>query len=302
MKQLLFYVLPILAFISSVFDADAGKVRSFNGVKTQYHFSDIRGVVNRSDINVEYFNSDREEVTLHISAEIADQVDVTFDDGIVYVRSYGTLSLTDEVNAVLIVKSPDIETLTVAGKGNILMFDPVTVYNSTSLIVSGTGTMDVKSIHADDLHVMLDGEGQVQIEFLRANRLNCVSTSAGDVLIDDFEGRSVDVRNSGSGDVDFEEMVCETLQAEVTGSGDILCGEGEAVSVNLDGRGSGAIRAASIQAQTVNASATGSSMIFCRADKKVNISTSQRGRVRYCGDAEVYIQPGSDARAFNPTD
>ena len=96
----------------------------------------------------------------------------------------------------------------------------VTVPELTATRVSGAGDMLVRNISGDSIEMTVSGAGSITADGHVQNLRTRVS-GAGDANLRDLVAHTADVRISGAGDATV--FALETLHAKVSGAGDIVC-------------------------------------------------------------------------------
>jgi len=134
------------------------------------------------------------------------------------------------------VTMPEIEELNVSGSGNIIAEKSIRA-EELGLAVSGSGNIKMDNLNAESIECRISGSGSLELDG-SAEECGLTISGSGKYRGEGFRLKTMDVSISGSGTC--RTMVEEDLEARVSGSGDIYYSG----SPNVDARvsGSGKIR------------------------------------------------------------
>jgi len=229
-------------------------------------FTDIRDVIPFYDLssslpcNVYYIQADKQEVRVESTREFADKVITTVEDGTLKLKledgRYPKLILR------VVISSPDIESITVSGSGNLIHEGVLHASKDLRLKVSGSGDILAGDIGSKGLKAHVSGSGSI---------------SATGIACDDFDG-SV----SGSGSLRIGTVSCDGFEATTSGSGHVdietLTAKGDA-SVRISGSGRIRLHEVTVDGD-MNLKTTGSGSIFVNGRcRDVTASTSGSGSI-----------------------
>lgn len=106
-----------------------------------------------------------------------------------------------------------------------------------SVLVEGSGDVEVDFTGADDVSVAIEGSGDIEGTGIDAASVIASVEGSGDIrLVGSTE--SVDARIDGSGDIDLDELESQDARAEINGVGDIRVRATSTVSAEVNGAGS----------------------------------------------------------------
>lgn len=220
----------------------------------------FRGISSSLPSNVYYIQADKQEVRVESTREFADKVITTVEDGTLKLKledgRYPKLILR------VVISSPDIESITVSGSGNLIHEGALRASKDLSLRVSGSGDLLAGDIGSKGLKAHVSGSGSI---------------SATGIACDDFDG-SV----SGSGSLRIGTVSCDGFEATTSGSGHVdietLTAKGDA-SVRISGSGRIRLHEVTVDGD-MNLKTTGSGSIFVNGRcRDVTASTSGSGSI-----------------------
>lgn len=235
---------------------------------------------------------------------LLDEISVEVRDGVLVIGASGAVrkklsSLRRYPLFKLRVTMPQIEQLTLAGSGDVLVVTDVEV-GALALTIAGSGELRTRRIRsADEVHVLLGGSGDAELGAVHGRALSVNLAGSGEVAIDDvnLQGeaellvagsgdlRIGDVRSSrmginiaGSGSVQAKEVqVDREVKAWCNGSGEIALGTMRGSFLELGQSGSGDIAVASATVDKLNVQLLASGDIAVAGGSSRECEVSQRG-------------------------
>ena len=265
MKQLLTILAAGLMAVSCIININGG---TWVGACTEdgIDYTEVRDVAPFSALssslpcNVYYVQADRQEVRVESTQEFAPKVLTEVEDGILKLKleegRYPRLILR------VVVSSPDIESLSVRGSGNLIHEGALHASKDLSLRVSGSGDIQAGDIDCRGFDAHVSGSGDLRIASLACGEF--------------------DAHVSGSGSERIGTVTCTGIDASVGGSGHITVSAAR-VDGDVQARisGSGRIRFEDIQAEgDMDLSTSGSGSITLNGScHEVNASTSGAGSI-----------------------
>lgn len=244
MKYISLILLALLLAASCVINIGGA---AFVGVRTEegIDYTEVRGVkpfrgvASSLPCNVYYVQSDKLEVRVESTKELADKVIAEVENGKLFLKlesgRYPKLIMR------VIVSSPDIESLQVSGSGDLISEDALHTDGTLSLKVSGSGTIRTGSIDSKELTAHCSGSGSLTLSRVSSRSLSASVSGSGDIRLNDVSvAGEVNLRTSGSGDITVHGS-CQNVSATVSGSGSIS-GELAYENIRTSKSGSGSIR------------------------------------------------------------
>lgn len=120
----------------------------------------------------------------------------------------------------LIVTSPTLKDIELAGSGNFNVNKPIDVNDDFDIEVAGSGKVDLGTLTCHDLDIQLAGSGNVNIKFANCNELETEVAGSGKVVCMNVKANNVETTVAGSGNVRFRGTAV-THKESVTGAGSI---------------------------------------------------------------------------------
>ncbi len=111
----------------------------------------------------------------------------------------------------------------------------LTAKNLNSIELGGSGDIDAKGIHTDDLKILIAGSGDVSTAGT-AERQEVTVAGSGDYKAENMKSKTVTVNIAGSGDADLD--ASEKLDVTIAGSGSIKYTGNPMVTQRILGSGS----------------------------------------------------------------
>ena len=176
------------------------------------------------------------------------------------------------------------------GHGNIIDRLETTVENGTLILKLEKGNYrDYKltvNVAAPDLNMIaLAGSGDVWINDFSTKDMDVILDGSGDIVSKgklDLNNR-LNVRLSGSGDIKLD-LIADNIESEVDGSGDIRL-KGKTSMLTTSVNGSGDFHGQELKSDNCVASVNGS------GDVRVNVTTELTGKVNGSGDIKFKGDP-----------
>jgi hypothetical protein len=203
------------------------------------------------------------------------------------------------------------------GSGNVVTetrkvsgFDAVSVSYPAQVLIKQGSTESLKIEAEDNLLPNLKTEvknGTLEIFYRRENgkhvnptktvRITIVAkdlndvdfTSAGELIIENFETDSLDVSLSGAGNVNFDEIDVKTLAVSLSGAGSATA-SGIADSLDLTISGFGDFKGKELHCQDAQVSISGAGSATVWVDEDLKAEVSGAGSISYYGSPSVTRQ------------
>lgn len=201
--------------IGGVIGGDAGPVTSQTVSQTGYTKIDLRG---SADLVVEI--GPEESIQLDGNQNRIDNVEVSVEDGVLVIREDGNgLFGGSRGKLKITVTAPSITSVVLSGSGDI---DITGVEGeSFAVAINGSGDIDVSG-EVDSVSYAVSGSGDIAAKGLKAKSVTVSIRGSGDA--DVFASESLDASIAGSGDITYFGGA-EDVKSQVAGSGDIVAGK-----------------------------------------------------------------------------
>lgn len=141
-------------------------------------------------------------------------------------------------NIEVYVTSAKIKNLKISGSGNIVAKSTIKTDNA-NYAISGSGNIFIEDLLAENVECHISGSGDINLEGDGLQKLEIHISGSGNVNAGYLKSENVSVRVSGSGDCKV--YATKNLNARVGGSGDIYY-RGRPESVDSKATGSGSIK------------------------------------------------------------
>ena len=248
-------------------------------------FTDVRdvkpfyGISSGLPCNVYYIQANQQEVRVESTREFADKVLTTVEDGTLKLKleegRYPKLILR------VVISSPDIESISISGSGNLIHEGSLHASKDLKLKVSGSGDILAGDIGSKDLTAHVSGSGSINASSIACDDFDGSVSGSGSLRIGTVNCDGFEATTSGSGHVDIATLTAkDNASARVSGGGHIrlhdVAVDGD---MNLKTSGSGSILVNG-RCHDVTASTSGSGNISGDLSYTgIHTSTSGSGRV-----------------------
>lgn len=193
--------------------------------------------------NVVYTQGKTFSVRVEGKRESVDNVETSVSGNTLYVKNKGKVGIFNFTtgssdDAVVYVTSPDLISIRVNGSGDFISKTQIDTDRMT-IVLRGSGDIDVKDIICDACNITLIGSGDVDLDRLEARDVNASLVGSGDIDLALLKVNVTRLYVKGSGDMkaDFREG-CGSVECQLTGSGDItLSGKVKHISKQKHGSG-----------------------------------------------------------------
>lgn len=172
-------------------------------------------------------------VAIEADDNLMPEIETVVERGVLRIRFKRNLNVTGRPTIKVLVTNPEIQSLAVAGSGDVL--SESIKARAMEVSVAGSGDVRIARLEAESLSASVAGSGDVKVAG-KAAEVKVSIAGSGDVEADRLEARKAKVSIAGSGDVSL--WVAETLDASVAGSGDIRYYGDPALTKKVLGSGS----------------------------------------------------------------
>jgi hypothetical protein len=131
---------------------------------------------------------------------------------------------------------PDLQTLSISGSGDVFIPNKL-ITDDLKLDISGSGSLELDSLEANDLSTTISGSGDLYITAIDTIESQTIKISgSGEIHTFDVPAKDVSIRVSGSGEC--EVFAIETLEVDISGSGDVIYKGNPVIDQRISGSGS----------------------------------------------------------------
>jgi Putative auto-transporter adhesin, head GIN domain len=201
--------------------------------------SEVRNVTGFTGISVsvpgvvEVRQTGTEGITLETDDNLLPLIETVVERGVLKIRPIEKNTNLRTKNMKLVVNAKTVESLSVAGSGDLRAEQLKSEKLKTS--VAGSGDVSIKSLDAGDLTVSIAGSGNIVIGG-RANMLDGSIAGSGDLKAGKLETNAAKLSIAGSGSAFL--WAKDTLKVSIAGSGDVKYYGDAKVTKSVAGSGS----------------------------------------------------------------
>lgn len=141
----------------------------------------------------------------------------------------------DPGKIIITITVPEINSLGVAGSGDIIADKPVTS-RIIDLNVSGSGNIFLEELNSERVKAVISGSGDIEINDGKAAQdLSVMISGSGNMKAADYEASNVDIKIAGSGNCNVYSN--GNLKARVAGSGSVYYYGNPSIDTSILGSG-----------------------------------------------------------------
>lgn len=180
---------------------------------------------------------------------------------------------------IIHISAPKLNGIYFGGSSSLLIEKPfVTV--EMELKVSGSGSMDVNNLKADNVSAGVSGSGSMNLDQLSTDKISASVSGSGKMVIDDLIADKVSASVSGSGGITLKgSKAGSTEEFKISGSGKIDAIGFETANSKVDISGSGNCKV--FVSKSLYASITGSGNVTYKGSPVIESKTTGSGRVSH---------------------
>lgn len=236
-KKLL--TLLLLATITLTTNAQnwfSSKVKGNGNIITEKRTtSNYNGIRSSGSFHVLLVNGKEGEITLKGEENILPLIETIIENNTLKIRFQKNTNVRTTKKVIITVPVTDIETITLAGSGNI---ESKNILKGENIItkLSGSGSINLVA-NTKEINAEITGSGNINLEGT-AVHFNIKITGSGDVKAYELQAEEVQIKITGSGSV--KANVSKRIAAKITGSGNVYY-QGNPKYVNSKTTGSGSI-------------------------------------------------------------
>ena len=194
--------------------------------------SDFTGIIVEGSGDVELSQGLIQSVTVECDQNIQQYVKTDVVGGTIHLGFKNNTSIRSMTRMVFHITIPRLQTVVIAGSGNVRIPAPV-LADTVSLSIRGSGDIDAVLV-VGRLTATIDGSGDIGVSG-KSNDLAITINGSGSVRADRLAGVRADVRINGSGNAQVS--ASETVAIRITGSGDVEYSGGGRATVSSSGSG-----------------------------------------------------------------
>ena len=182
---------------------------------------------------VEVRQGNTESVMIETDDNLLPLVETVVENGMLKIRSLEKSTSLKTKNMKITVNAKTIDSLSVAGSGDIRADALKT--GKLGVSISGSGDIHLKAVDSDALKVAISGSGDFSAGG-KTNSLEASIAGSGDLKAGKLQATTVKISIAGSGSATF--WAKESLKSSIAGSGDVSYYGDAQVSSSVAGSGS----------------------------------------------------------------
>lgn len=187
--------------------------------------------------DIKFTQGDELKVEAYGNEKAIAQNDITVQNGTLIVK-YKDESTGTVPTIKLLVTAPNLESIVVSGSGDIDIKDEATLEGDLSILIKGAGDVDVERVKCQNLSILISGSGDITAKKIKCKKKADISISGAGDMKADLKASDINVSISGAGDADLD-VKCQNLTVSAGGTGEIeLKGECAHLTKQLSGRAS----------------------------------------------------------------
>ncbi|MFR0835138.1 MAG: head GIN domain-containing protein [Barnesiella sp.] len=172
--------------------------------------------------DVEYTQSNgKATVSIYGSDNLVELLDVHVSKGTLIVKCRKRISAQGEDKLKVIVSSPRLKQINIAGSGNVELKGTIKG-DMLNMHITGSGNIEGKHIYYAGINIHISGSGDVSLKEIGSENLTAKVNGSGNIALKG-KTETAHFEVSGSGEIDAEKLKVEKVTAQVYGSGDIQC-------------------------------------------------------------------------------
>lgn len=242
MKHLLYATAVLVLSSCQVILGFTHEVGNGTSVKTAIEVGDFNSISSCCSIDVIYSQqAGAQSVTLTCDENLVGFFDIRVEDGALVVDTKRGASISTRVKTFVTVSSPKLDGASVSGSGDVKINSSLATTGDITFKTSGSGDIEtVGSVECKSFSASVSGSGSIDVERVLAENAAFKSSGSGDIEVDSLTATDVSVKMSGSGDIELSGLNVGYITAKLSGSGDLVL-IGSARSVVSDVSGSGRV-------------------------------------------------------------
>lgn len=202
------------------------EVKPFTHLKLEGSLDVVYTMITVGEPRVEFYGPDN----------IVEVLKATHDGQTLLIHYPSDMRFKKQGKLVARVFAPAPEKFTIVGSGDIQIPKGVSISESLSFNVSGSGDITGKSISSKDLQINVEGSGDVELTAVSVNNVTASVSGSGDIKLSGKTSKAV-YTVVGAGDIDAKKLVADNVNVTVTGSGDVSCNAVNTLSGKVSGSG-----------------------------------------------------------------
>jgi len=174
------------------------------------------------------------ELILEGDAETLQHIETEVENGTLKIK-YDKWRMQNTKKVVIHLSSANYEGLYVAGSGDITAQTQISG-NMMNLAVSGSGSINIKSLQTDQIEAKISGSGDINLGGSKmASSMEIAISGSGDIDVSSLQIEDVSVSISGSGGARVHAV--SKLKVQISGSGNVHYSGDAQIDARISGSG-----------------------------------------------------------------
>ena len=200
------------------------------------------------NVDVTFTQGDSLSVEAYGNEKAIDANDIRVEGDVLTVsRAEGSKGNIPSVK--LLVTAPSIESVDVAGAGDIDFKGETKLTGNLDLTISGAGDVDINKLKCCVLNIKISGAGDVTAKKIACEKAELQISGAGDIDAS-IKATDISISISGAGDADMN-VKCDNLTVRAGGTGDVEL-KGECVNLTKSSGGMASIDSRKLMVKNLN--------------------------------------------------
>jgi hypothetical protein len=220
---------------------------------------------------------DNYKLTIETDDKTFEKISIDNTSNELRIKSKNDCNIDESV--IIHITAPILNGIYFAGSSGLLIEKPF-VTDEMELKVSGSGSMDVNNLKADNVSASVSGSGSMNLDQLTTDKISATVSGSGKMAINDLKADRVSASVSGSGGILFKgNEAGDSEEFKISGSGKIDAIGFEIANSKVEISGSGNCKV--FVSKNLYASITGSGNVTYKGNPVIESKTTGSGRVNH---------------------
>jgi Putative auto-transporter adhesin, head GIN domain len=181
--------------------------------RTEGSFTSVKSA---GPFNVYFKQANANEIKIEADENLMKFILTEVRNGVLKIKTREGINLNPSSDIRIYVSAPSFNELSIAGSGNIVAEEGLTLTNSLVLRIAGSGDIRISDADAPKIEVHIAGSGKAM--------------AAG-------KTKDAEIHIAGSGDTDFRDLKAENAEVHIAGSGNVWVFASMKLDVHVAGGG-----------------------------------------------------------------
>ena len=233
-KKFFFITIGIFALIACK-KVDASKGNAEDHIINETAFTAIEFGTG-GELN--FTESESTSIIVNTSEKVFNAMDIHIEGSTLVIETKNGYNIKNSEEIKITISAPNVNSLACSGSGNLdANIDAATAYDTFSLAVSGSGSIETTEINATNLSMAVSGSGGLMADELNAENVSATISGSGGITVRAGETNSSNLKISGSGSYKAFSLVSAIMDITVSGSGQAEVTANDELDVIISGSG-----------------------------------------------------------------